>query len=104
VQTLYQRRATFAQLNPNNPFSGSDPRRAIVVLSDEESEELKRLSFERETQELSEKRCSSCLIGLIVKHARSNLQAIRYSCTCDGSEPIDPSVWIPINTGDSPIE
>ncbi len=103
VQTLFQRRATFARSNPKNPFSPDSLSQAVVVLTGEEASELRRLSYERETKELSEKRCSECGTGRIVEEKIPHLDGLgnkvhtmRYSCTCDGSEPIDPSNWVPI--------
>lgn len=98
VQELFNRRATFASLNPRNPLSGDHPTMVVVTLSHEEAEELRKISFERQTQELSERRCDSCSIGLIVKQKRSvnGRYALRYSCTCDGDPPINQEDWVPI--------
>jgi hypothetical protein len=95
VQELFNRRAVFALLNPMNPFSSTHPTKVEVPLSSEEAKELKRISFERDIKELSERRCNSCLTGLIVKQLTTD--AMRYSCTCDGSQPINQEDWMPLS-------
>ena len=110
VQILYQRRAQFAPTDPNKPFSPLSLSHVIVVLTKEESEELRRLSYERETRELSKRRCSNCATGRIVEekvprtdYLGRKVHTMRYDCTCDESKPIDLSEWVPIGEN-SPIE
>jgi DNA-directed RNA polymerase subunit RPC12/RpoP len=98
IQELIRRGARFAKAEPSKPFSRNHPTIVELHLSHDEANELRRILSERETKELSERRCNSCSTGLIVKEKvpRNGYQAIRYSCTCDESDPINPSDWVPI--------